>query len=213
MNDEVIKDKIENMKKNTKRKDDWNPNYADIEAITPLSTTRDTINEMNGTAIPKPKQLLVNKTKSKIKDKYNRGMTCIGTGVYSGRIDSAGNTFDNEYMIRNRYRRQLIEALRTGNIPLGARNPIPIAQRIEAKIYKAFKDDIKAYRRQCVECAANISDRENREIRLNLLMGRLEPENFVFMSDTDLSLEKMIALRVKYKTRIVGKRNQTLIKR
>jgi hypothetical protein len=115
--------------------------------------------------------------------------------------DSAGHKFDETLFIRNLHRKSILDALKNGNIPLGANNPIATAHRIEGKIFNELKYDLKSYRHQCLMSAAYLNDEENREIRLNVLMGRIDPEDFAFMATEDMELNKMVALRIAWKVR------------
>lgn len=114
-------------------------------------------------------------------------------------VDSSGRKFDRTHFARNLCRHSILKALENGNIPLGARNPLSTAQRIEAKVYNVFKNNMNFYRNQCNMCSAYLNDKDNREIRLNVLMGRIEPECFAFMPEHDLELRKMIDIRIKFK--------------
>ncbi len=115
--------------------------------------------------------------------------------------DSAGHKFDETLFIRNLHRKSILDALNNGNIPLGANNPIATAHRIEGKIFNELKHNMKSYRHQCLMSAAYLNHDENREIRLNVLMGRIDPEDFVFMATEDMELNQMIALRIACKVR------------
>lgn len=60
-------------------------------------------------------------------------------------------------------------------------------------------------------CSAFLNDTDNREIRLNVLMGRLEPEDFAFMPIEDLNLQKMIELRIECKEKERSLKNKQLL--
>lgn len=207
----VNEEKVKKSMRNLKRKKSWKTSDDKENHESSCGTTMTDINESTDSYKPfidrhKPKRLRTQEIKSKpsvlmdscVEFETKDNLINIHNEMNGQYIDSAGNKFDNQYFMRNRYRNLLMDALTTGDQLFGCLNPSSIALGIESIIFNILKIDLNSYKTQCNECIDFIG--KNRQIRLELLMGRLVPKEFVFMPIINgLNLEKLNNLRNELK--------------
>jgi len=121
----------------------------------------------------------------------------IGSGLPSGKMDSAGHKLTIEYTVRVKERQRLAKVLAKTIVPYGSVSVQALAHRCEAEIFKVLRDDFRSYTKQIKECEHFIVDERSYEPTVQVLMGRMDAKEFVFLPERDAKLNAKIALKMK----------------
>jgi len=145
----------------------------------------------------KPKVKMSRKRETQTLLRRNFEFHVIGSGRKSQRADSAGHKFDRRYQIRTAQRIRLVNALIGGGVPVGAVNAMSLATRIESAIYRVLSQDSTEYEKYCQHCAKFIED--NYQFRYELVLGRLDADEFVLIPSESCQMKDLIEMRIKFK--------------
>jgi len=123
----------------------------------------------------------------------------IGSGRPSLVADSAGHKLDGLYHKRTQNRIKFMEALTREDKPPGALFPMSIATRLECIIFRVLSQDTTEYSDYCDHCSEFIKQKRFRHIRHDLLLGRLDVDEFAFIPSNTSDLRDVIETRIKWK--------------
>ncbi|KAF7232858.1 hypothetical protein EG68_10030 [Paragonimus skrjabini miyazakii] len=99
---------------------------------------------------------------------------------------------------RLKAREMLQSALECGTIPSGAYESEFLAIRIESAIFDIFNSTDSKYKQRVRTRVMNLRDSNNPNLRLNVLMGHVNPEKLASMTSEEMASKEMKDLREKY---------------
>ncbi|TPP59684.1 Transcription elongation factor S-II [Fasciola gigantica] len=100
--------------------------------------------------------------------------------------------------VRLKAREMIQSALEVGTIPTGAYESEFLAIRIESAIYDLFNNTDSKYKQRVRTRVMNLRDSNNPNLRLNVLMGHVNPTKLASMTSEEMASKEMKELREKY---------------
>ncbi|KAG5443167.1 Transcription elongation factor A protein 1 [Clonorchis sinensis] len=108
------------------------------------------------------------------------------------------HTMTTTDQFRLKAREMIQSALECGNIPSGAYESEFLAIRIESAIYDIFNNTDSKYKQRVRTRVMNLRDSNNPNLRLNVLMGHVNPDKLASMTSEEMASKEMKELREKY---------------
>lgn len=126
-------------------------------------------------------------------------------GTEEGKSDNGGDKYaersskfnDTTDTVRLKCRELLCNAMKSSTVPEGAHDPDDLAASIEDAIYEEFENTDMKYKNRVRSRVANLKDRRNLQLRVNVLIGLITPEKIAAMSSEEMASTEMKALRDK----------------
>lgn len=103
-------------------------------------------------------------------------------------------------IVRMHKKKVMLDTIASRHCPYGHKNLVKIIKRVEEEIFNKFGKCDEKYGMQMFDRTVCLAGDDYKEMRLNLIMGRLAPERFAFMDKEEMSNKTMEKLRVEYKT-------------
>lgn len=100
--------------------------------------------------------------------------------------------------VRLKAREMLQSALNSGSIPSGSYESEFLAIRIESAIFDLFNNTDSKYKQRVRTRVMNLRDSNNPNLRLNVLMGHVNPDKLASMTSEEMASKEMKELREKY---------------
>lgn len=100
--------------------------------------------------------------------------------------------------VRLKCREMLAEAIELETVPSGSYDPAYLAADLETHIFDQFKNTDIKYKNKIRSRIMNLKDKNNPNLRINLLMGHLKPSKLAFMSAEEMASEEMKKIREVY---------------
>ncbi|CAH8590719.1 unnamed protein product [Schistosoma turkestanicum] len=108
------------------------------------------------------------------------------------------HTLTTTDQVRLKARAMLQSALESGSIPSGSYESEFLAIRIESSIYDLFNNTDPKYKQRVRTRVMNLRDSNNPNLRINVLMGHVNPDKLASMTSEEMASKEMKELREKY---------------